>query len=324
MTQAIFVRETGGPEVLRLEPHDPGKPGPGLLRVRVKAAGVNYTDVYSRAGTNPAVLPYVAGLEGAGVVEEVGPGVEDVTVGSRVGWSGQPASYAEVALIAAAKAVPLPDGVIEEDAAAVLLQGMTAHYLVYGLRDVTLGSSALVHAAAGGVGLLLVQMLKELGVNVIGTCSTAEKEEIARAAGADDIIIYEDGVDFDAKVRELTEDKGVDIVYDAVGKSTFDASLRSLRPRGMLALYGHASGRVPNFDPVRLGEHGSIFLTRPSLNHYTLDRAELEMRANFVLSAVADGRLKLRIGGRYPLGDAAEAHRALESRGTTGKLLLIP
>jgi NADPH2:quinone reductase len=321
--EAIFVRAIGGPEVLRLEAHDPGEPGPGSVRIRVAAAGVNFIDVYFRTGVYPRPLPYVSGLEGAGVVEGAGAGVTRPAPGERVAWAGVPGSYASHLVAPADRVVTVPDGVSDEVAAAAMLQGMTAHYLVHGCRETRPGDVALVHAAAGGAGLLLVQMLKRAGATVIGTCSTAEKAEIARSAGADDVIRYTEE-DFAEGVRRLTDGRGADVVYDSVGQSTFEGSLQSLRPRGLLVLFGQSSGVVPAFDLNRLNTLGSIFVTRPSLAHYTQDRTELEERAEAVLRAIADGSLQIRIGAEFPLSAAADAHRALESRATTGKLLLKP
>ena len=323
MAQAIFVREHGGPEMLSLESHDPGPPGPGQVRVRIAAAGLNFIDVYFRAGLYPRPLPFVLGLEGAGVVEAVGPEVQTLAAGDRVAWSSVPGSYAEAVIAPERQLVRVPDGVSEEQAAALMLQGMTAHYLVHGTRDTRPGDSALVHAAAGGVGLLLIQFLKAAGATVLGTCSTEEKAKLAREAGADQVILYTQ-CDFSEEVRRLTDGRGVDVVYDSVGRTTFEGSLRSLKPRGLLALFGQSSGVVPVFDLSRLNPLGSLFVTRPSLAHYTATRAELEERAGHVLGAVADGTLQLRIGARFPLAQAAEAHRALEGRTTSGKVLLIP
>ncbi len=323
MAQAIFVRETGGPEVLSLEQHEPGPPGPGQVRVRIAAAGLNFIDVYFRAGLYPRPLPFVLGLEGAGVVEAVGPEVQTLAAGDRVAWSSVPGSYAEAVIAPERQLVRVPDGVSEEQAAALMLQGMTAHYLVHSTRDTRPGDSALVHAAAGGVGLLLIQFLKAAGATVLGTCSSEEKAKLAREAGADQVILYTQ-CDFSEEVRRLTDGRGVDVVYDSVGRTTFEGSLRSLRPRGLLALFGQSSGVVPAFDLSRLNPLGSLFVTRPSLAHYTATRAELEERAGHVLGAVADGTLQLRIGARFPLAQAAEAHRALEGRTTSGKVLLIP
>jgi NADPH2:quinone reductase len=320
MPHAIVVRETGGPEVLRLEPTSVGEPGPGQARVAVAAAGVNFIDVYFRTGLYPRPLPYVAGLEGAGVVEAVGP---DVTLrpGERVAWASAPGSYATHVLAPAAQLVRVPDGVALDVAAASMLQGMTAHYLVHGCRTTQAGDVALVHAAAGGVGLLLIQLLVEAGATVIGTCSSPEKEKLAREAGAAHVLGYDAFAD---EARRLTDGRGCDVVYDSVGQTTFEGSLRSLRPRGLLVLFGQSSGPVPPFDLGRLNALGSLFVTRPSLAHYTASPRELELRAGAVLGAIAGGRLHVRIGARFPLAEAAEAHRALEGRRTTGKVLLVP
>ena len=322
MSHAVFVHETGGAEVLRFEEHDPGEPGPGQARVKVAAAGVNFIDVYFRTGLYPRPLPFAEGLEGAGVVESAGEGA-GFAAGDRVAWTGVPGSYADVVVAPADRLVRVPDRISDAQAAAALLQGMTAHYLAHGTRETRPGDVALVHAAAGGTGLLLVQMLKQAGATVIGTCSTAEKEALARKAGCDHVVRYTEA-DFAEEARRLTGGRGVDVVYDSVGQSTFEGSLASLRPRGLLALFGQASGPVPPFELRRLNDLGSLFITRPSLAHYTLDRAELELRAGAVLGGVEDGSLEVRIGAEFPLRDAAEAHRALEGRKTTGKVLLIP
>ncbi len=321
MPRAIFVRELGGPDALRQESHEPGPPGPGEARVRVSAAGVNFIDVYFRTGLYPRPLPFVAGLEGAGVVEALGPDVRGLAAGDRVAWASVPGSYAEVVNVPADRVVPVPSGVTDETAAAVLLQGMTAHYLVHSTRQTRSGDTALVHAAAGGVGLLLIQLLVAAGATVIGTCSTAEKEKLARDAGADHVICYTER-DFREEARRLTGGRGVDVVYDSVGQSTFEGSLGALRPRGLLVLFGQSSGPVPPFDLNRLNGAGSLFVTRPSLAHYTADRAELLERADAVLGAAARGDLGVRIGAEFPLAEAAAAHRALEGRLTTGKVLL--
>jgi NADPH2:quinone reductase len=322
MAQAIVVRETGGPEVLRAEPSEPPAPGPGQARIAVHAAGVNFIDVYFRTGLYPRPLPYVAGLEGAGVVEACGPGVA-LAKGARVAWASAPGSYANHVVANAGQLVPVPESVPLDVAAAVMLQGMTAHYLVHGCRVTRPGDVALVHAAAGGVGLLLIQMLVAAGARVLGTCSSPEKEALAREAGAERVIRY-DREDFAPAARDATDGRGCDVVYDSVGQATFEGSLRSLRPRGLLALFGQSSGAVPPFDLGRLGALGSLFVTRPSLAHYTADRAELELRAGEVLGAVAKGSLEVRIGARFPLAQADAAHRALEGRRTTGKVLLLP
>jgi len=321
--RAIQVRETGGPEVLRLEPFDPGTPGEGQVRMRVAACGVNFIDVYFRTGLYPRPLPFVLGVEGAGEVESVGRGVTGLASGDRVAFAGVPGAYATALVAPAERLVRVPDGVSSHDAAAVMLQGMTAHYLAHGVRETAPGDVALVHAAAGGTGQLLVQTLARAGATVIGTCSTDEKAELAREAGARHVVLYT-REDFAEAVRRLTDGRGADVVYDSVGASTFEGSLRSLRPRGLLALFGQASGPVPPFDLRRLNDHGSLFVTRPSLAHYTAERAELEMRAGAVLGAVARGALRVRIDRELPLEQAADAHRAVESRATHGKILLLP
>ena len=323
MPHAIWVRETGGPEVLRIDTSGPlGIPGPGQVRVAVAAAGVNFIDVYFRTGLYRRPLPYVSGLEGAGEIEAVGEGVS-LRVGERVAWAAASGSYASHLIAPAASLVPVPERVPLDVAAATMLQGMTAHYLVHGCRKTEAGDLALVHAAAGGVGLLLIQLLRQAGARVIGTCSSDEKEKLAREAGAEHVIRY-DRQDFAEEVRQRSGGPGCDVVYDSVGQATFEGSLHALRPRGLLVLFGQSSGPVPPFDLGRLNGLGSLFVTRPSLAHYTADRAELELRAGAVLGAVADGSLSVRIGARYPLAEAEEAHRALEGRRTTGKVLLIP
>jgi NADPH2:quinone reductase len=322
-SHAIQVEKTGGPEVLQLVDREVPEPGPGQVRVRAAAAGVNFIDVYFRTGLYPRPLPFVAGLEGAGTIDAVGEGVSGLAAGDRVAWTGVPGSYADTVLAPAASVVRVPEGIDDRTAAAVMLQGMTAHYLVHGTRDTKAGDVALVHAAAGGAGLLLVQLLARAGAKVIGTCSTAEKEALARGAGCEHVIRYTE-TDFAPEVRRLTDGRGVDVVYDSVGQSTFEGSLTCLRPRGLLVLFGQSSGPVPPFDLGRLNGLGSLFITRPSLAHYMLDRAEFELRAGEVLGAVAAGELSVRIGAEFPLAEAAEAHRALEGRQTTGKVLLIP
>jgi NADPH2:quinone reductase len=319
--KAIVVSKTGGPEVLELRDHDPGAPAAGQVRLRVRAIGVNYIDIYFRTGLYPRPLPFVAGLEGAGTVEALGPGVTSIAVGERVAWASVPSSYAESVVAPVDRLVRVPAGITDDVAAAAMLQGMTAHYLCRATYPVKPGDTALVHAAAGGVGLLLVQMLREIGATVIATCSTADKEKLALEAGANHVIRYSEG-DFADTVRKLTNGRGVEVVYDGVGRSTFEGSLRSLRPRGMLVLYGQASGPVAPFELRRLNDLGSLFITRPSLAHYTQDRTELELRAGELLGAIAAGRLDVRIGAKFALADAAAAHRALEGRATTGKVLL--
>jgi NADPH2:quinone reductase len=320
--EAVFVTRHGGPEALELRENDPGEPGPGQVRVRVEAAGVNFIDTYQRSGAYARPAPFIAGLEGAGVVERVGEGARELA-GQRVAWAQVPASYASAIIAPAAALVRIPDGVEVRNAAAVMLQGMTAHYLARGVRQPESGDVALVHAAAGGTGQLLVQFLKAAGVRVLGTCSSDDKARLAAEAGADEIIRY-DQVDFVDEAKRLTGGRGVDVVYDSVGRTTFDGSLRALRPRGLCVLFGQASGAVPPFDPQRLSQGGSLFLTRPTLAHYTATRQELEARATAVFDAVRSGAVRLRIDRSLPLSQAADAHRALESRGTSGKVLLIP
>jgi NADPH2:quinone reductase len=322
--RAIQVNETGGPEVLRPVEVDDPAPGAGELLVDLGAAGVNYIDTYHCAGLYPLPLPFIPGLEGMGTVRELGDGVSDFTVGDRVAWAQTIGSYAEKVAVPVAKAVRVPDGVSDEQAVGALLQGMTAHVLVSATYPVAEGESVLVHAAAGGVGLLLTQLATARGARVIGTVSTEEKAALARAAGAAEVINYTEVDDLAAQVRALTGGEGVAVVYDGVGKTTFDASLASLRRRGMLVLFGAASGPVPPVDPQRLNTGGSLFLTRPTLFHYTATRAELEWHAGAVFDAVAAGTLDIRIGHRYPLAEAAQAHRDLQGRLTTGKLVLLP
>jgi NADPH2:quinone reductase len=322
-SRAITVHETGGPEVLRLTEQEEAEPGPGQVRVRTAAAGVNFIDVYFRTGLYPRPLPFVEGVEGAGTVEAVGPGETGLAVGDRVAWAGVAGSYADRVMAPADRLVRIPEGVDDRVAAAVMLQGMTAHYLAHGTRQTRPGDVALVHAAAGGTGLLLVQLLARAGASVIGTCSTAEKEALAREAGARHVVRYTEA-DFAEEVRRISDGRGADVVYDSVGRDTFEGSLASLRQRGLLVLFGQASGPVPPFDLNRLNPLGSLFVTRPTLAHYTQERAELERRARAVFDAVEKGELRVHIGAEYPLIEAAQAHRALEGRRTTGKVLLIP
>lgn len=297
------------------------QPGPKQALVRVASSGVNFIDVYFRTGLYKSDTPIAIGSEGAGTVESVGPDVSEVAPGDRVAWAMPRGSYAEYAVVPAAQLVKIPDHVDFQTAAAAMLQGMTAHYLTHSTYPLKAGETCLVHAAAGGAGGLLVQMAKLLGARVLGTVSTEEKAQTARENGVDEAILYTQ-VPFDSEVRRLTGGKGVDVVYDSVGKTTFDQSLNSLRPRGTMALFGQSSGSVPPFDPAILNGKGSLFLTRPSLGHYLLTREELLWRAGDVLQWIDRGKLKLRIGGVYPLAEAAAAHRDLESRRTTGKLLL--
>jgi NADPH:quinone reductase len=319
--KAIRVSEYGGPEVLKLEEIPTPEPGSGEALVRVRAAGVNFIDVYQRTGRYPLTLPFTPGNEAAGTVEAVGDGVDEVRPGDRVAFAMQIGAYAEAVAVPAWKLVPLPEGVDERQAAAAMLQGMTAHYLTHATYRIREGDTVLVHAAAGGVGLLLCQMAHRLGAKVIGTVSTEEKAELARGAGADEVILYTE-TDFEDEVRRMTDGTGVDAVYDSVGKTTFDKGLNCLKPRGTMALFGASSGAVPPFDPLVLSTKGSLFLTRPTLAHYALGRAEMLSRAHDVLGWIASGELNLRIERTYPLADAATAHRDLESRATSGKLVL--
>jgi len=321
MSLAVFVTRHGDAEVLEVREQTLPAPGAQQVRVRVLCAGVNFIDTYFRSGAYPRPAPFVSGFEGAGLVEQVGEGVSDLQPGTLVAGSSVAGSYAEQVNAPAALLVRVPAGVEAELAAAAMLQGMTAHYLVHGVRATAPGDVALVHAAAGGTGQLLVQLLKQAGARVIGTCGSEEKERLARAAGADEVIRYDDA-DFAAEAKRLTAGRGVDVAYDSVGRSTFDGSLASVRPRGLVVLFGQASGAVPPVDLQRLSAAGSVFVTRPTLAHYTATRAELELRANAVLSAVAAGSLRVRISHRFPLAEAAAAHRALEGRQSTGKIML--
>jgi NADPH:quinone reductase len=319
--KAIQVREHGGPEVLTpTEVPDP-QPGPGQVLVEVAAVGVNFIDVYHRTGLYPLPLPMIPGAEGAGHIVAVGEGVDAALVGERVVSTNLMGAYARCALAPADRVVPIPDPLSDEVAAAVLLQGMTAHYLVHDCYPVGPGDTVVVHAAAGGVGLLLTQMVTRLGGRVVGTVSTPEKEKLARDAGAAHVLGYEG---FAEEVRRLTDGVGVPAVYDGVGQATFDGSLASLRPRGIMVLYGQSSGPVPPFDLGRLATSGSLVITRPTLAHFVATREELTRRVTDLLGAVADGSLTVHIGGRYPLAEAARAHEDLQARRTTGKLLLIP
>jgi len=314
------IASHGGPEVLEVLDRPVPEPGPGQLLVHVAVAGGNYRDVYERPGGYGGKLPLVVGAEGAGTVAAVGDAVSEFAVGDRVAWAAAPGSYAEQVLVEAERAIPVPEGMRDELAAAALLQGMTAHYLCTDTYAVQAGDTVLVHAAAGGVGRLLTQMVKARGGRVIGTTSTIDKAEVARGVGADDVIGY-DG--FGRRVRELTGGEGVAAVYDGVGRATFDESLAALRPRGFMVLYGAASGPVPPFDPQRLMGGGSLYVTRPSLQHYTRTRSELMGRAGDVLGWIAEGKLDVQVGGRYPLEQARRAHEDLEGRRTTGKLVLL-
>jgi len=321
--RAIQVSQPGGPEVLTVVDIPVPTPKPNEVIVEIKASGVNFIDVYFREGRYPAPLPFINGQEAAGVVKEVGADVSDLKPGDRVAYTSSLGSYAEFAAVPAARLVKIPEALNFENAAAAMLQGMTAHYLLHSSYKLQRSETALIHAAAGGVGLLLVQMAKKIGARVIATAGTKEKAELARDAGADDCIIYTEA-DFETETKRLTEGKGVHVVYDGVGKATFDKDLEVLRPRGYLVLFGGSSGAVPPFDLIRLSQKGSLFITRPTLAHYTASREELEWRAGDVLGMIARGELKLRIHKRYPLEEAAQAHRDLEGRKTTGKLLLLP
>jgi NADPH2:quinone reductase len=321
--RAIRVHEFGGPDAMRLEELPTPKPGDGQALVRIEAAGVNFIDVYQRTGLYKNPLPYGLGLEGAGVVEAVGGGVTTVRVGDRVAWTGIPGSYATHNVVPADKLVSLPAGVDTRAGAAAMLQGMTAHYLAHSTYPLKRGDACLVHAAAGGVGLLLCQMAKRAGARVIGTVSTEEKAKLAREAGADDIIFYT-RQDLVEEVKRLTGGKGLQVVYDSVGKDTFEKGLSCLAMRGYMVLYGASSGPVAPLDPQVLNNRGSLFLTRPSLFHYTATRDDLVKRAGDVLGWIQKGELKLRTGATFPLAETAKAHRDLEGRKTTGKVLLIP
>lgn len=321
--KAVRVHEFGGPEAMRYEEVPTPSPGEGQVLVQLAASGLNYIDVYQRTGLYPNALPYTLGLEGSGTVAGVGAGVGAFKEGDPVTWTGVPGAYAEYAVVPEQRLVRMPDGLDVKVGAAAMLQGMTAHYLVKTTYPLKTADACLVHAAAGGVGLLLVQMAKQCGARVLGTVSTEEKAALARDAGADDVILYTEK-DFEDEVKRLTDGKGVQVVYDSVGKTTFDKSLSCLAPLGYMVLYGASSGPVPPFDAAVLNAKGSLFLTRPSLFHYIADRASLEKRAGDVLGWVADGSLKLRTEHSFPLSDVAEAHRSLEGRKTTGKVLLIP
>jgi NADPH2:quinone reductase len=321
--KAIRIHAPGGPEALTLDEVPEPTPGPGQAAVKLAAAGVNYIDVYFRTGAYKAPLPLTLGLEGAGVVTAVGAGVTDVKVGDTVAWTGVPGSYAQVNVVPADRLVKLPAGVSPKEGAAAMLQGLTAHYLVRSSYPLKKGDTCLVHAAAGGMGLLLCQMGKMLGATVIGTVSTEEKAVLAKGAGAEHVILYS-RQDFEPEVKRITDGRGVDVVYDGVGATTFDKSLSCLRPRGYMILFGAASGPVPPLDLQVLNVRGSLFLQRPSLNHHIATREELQQRAGEVLGWIKDGKIKLRIEHQFPLAQAAEAHKALEGRKTAGKILLIP
>jgi NADPH:quinone reductase len=318
---AIRVHQFGSPDVLVHEQVEMPEPGSGEARVRIEFAGVNFIDTYHRSGQYSMPVPFTPGVEAAGIVDAVGPDVSNVRPGDRVVYVLQPGSYAQYAVVPAWKAAPIPDGITTEQAAAVMLQGLTAHYLCTSTYPLQAGETALVHAAAGGVGQLLVQLARQRGARVIATVSTEEKAELARQAGADEIILYTQ-TDFEKETKRLTDGRGVAVVYDGVGKTTFDQGLNCLQPRGYMVLYGQASGAVPAFDPQILNSKGSLFLTRPSLGHYMADRDELLQRTNDLFDGITGGALQARIDQTFALTQAAVAHRYLEARQTKGKVLL--
>lgn len=321
--RAIRVAEVGGPEKLVVDDIPVPSPGAGQVLIKVAAAGVNFIDIYQRTGLYKLPLPFTPGQEAAGVVEAVGQGVDNVRQGDRVCYVSTPGSYAEYAVVPAAPLVPIPAGMDPTLAAAGMLQGMTAHYLTHSTFPLKPGDTCLVHAAAGGAGMLIVQMAKMLGARVFGTTSTKDKAEAARQAGADEVILYTEQ-EFDIEAKRLTEGRGVDVVYDSVGRSTWEKSLNSLRPRGMMVSFGNASGAVPAVEPLVLSQKGSLFLTRPTLVNYTADPDELKWRAGDVLGWLSTNKLKVHISAQYSLEQAAQAHEDLASRRTTGKLLIIP
>jgi NADPH2:quinone reductase len=321
--KAVRVHKYGGPEVLTQEDIPVPEPKAGEARVKIEAVGVNFIDVYQRTGLYPLQTPFTLGMEGAGIVDAVGEGVSEVKPGDRVAYAMILGSYAEYAVVPAWRLALVPANVDAQSGAALMLQGMTAHYLTHSTYPLKKGESALVHAAAGGVGLLLIQIAKQLGATVIGTVSTEAKAKLAKDAGADHLILYTQ-TDFADEIKKITAGRGVQVVYDSVGQSTFEKSLDCLRPRGCMVLFGQSSGPVPPFDAGKLAAKGSLFLTRPSLIHYTLDRAELLERAGDLFSWTASGKLKLRIEKTFALAEAAEAHRQLEGRKTAGKIILLP
>src|SRR5579872_355814 len=321
--KAIQVKQNGGPEVLQLADLPVPQPKPNEAVVKIAASGVNFIDVYQREGRYSVPLPFVLGQEGAGSVTDVGPEVKSVKPGDRVAWCGVLGSYAEYAAVPGERLVQIPQGVSDQQAAAAMLQGMTAQYLIYDTFPLKRGQTALIHAAAGGVGALLVQMARHIGARVIATVSTDEKAKVAGEAGADEVILYSK-TDFETETKQLTDGKGVDVVYDGVGKTTFEKGLNVLRPRGMMVLFGGSSGPVPPFDPIQLSQKGSLYLARPSLFHYIASTEELRMRSTAVFKMIADGKLEIRIAHTYPLAEVGQAHRDLEGRKTTGKFLLIP
>ncbi|HWP58399.1 MAG TPA: quinone oxidoreductase [Candidatus Acidoferrales bacterium] len=321
--KATRIHTYGGADVLKEEEVPLPEPGPAQARVKLEAIGVNFIDIYQRTGLYQNSLPFTLGMEGAGIVDAVGANVTEIRQGERVAYAMEPGAYAEYAIVPAWKLVPLPRNIDARAAAALMLQGMTAHYLTHSTYPLKTGTLALIHAAAGGVGLLLVQIAKKLGATVLGTVSTPDKARLAREAGADEVILYGEA-DFVGEVKRLTGGRGVHVVYDSVGRNTFEKSLECLRPRGYLVLFGQSSGPVAPLNVGVLGAKGSLFLTRPSLAHYTSTREELLWRAGDLFNWVQAGELKLRIDRVYPLARAAEAHAALEGRQTTGKLLLVP
>jgi NADPH2:quinone reductase len=321
--KAIQIQKNGGPEVMALAEVAVPEAAAGQVIVKLEAIGVNFIDVYQRSGLYPVELPYVLGVEGAGTVDQLGPGVEPFRIGDRVAWVGVSGAYAEYAAVPADKLVKLPEAIGFREAAAAMLQGMTAHYLAVETYPIKKGDAVLVHAAAGGVGQLLVQLAKRRGARVLATVSTEQKAELARKAGADEVILYSEK-DFESEVKRLTDGQGVNAVYDSVGQATFLKSLECLSPRGFLVSFGQSSGKIPDFDPAILGKKGSLYLTRPSLFHYIADRESLERRAAEVLGWVSKGELRLHIGDTLRLSDAPDAHRRLEARKTTGKVLLLP
>lgn len=321
--KAVRVEQFGGPEALKVLDITLAEPGEGEARVKIEAIGVNFLDIYQRIGRYQGSVPFILGQEAAGIVDAIGPKVTEVKPGDRVAYASVQGSYAEHAVVPAWRLVPIPAGVDTQEAAAAMVQGITAHYLTFSTYPLKQGETALVHAAGGGTGQMLVQIAKRSGARVIGTASTEEKARLAREAGADDVILYTQ-TDFESEVKRLTNNAGVDVVYDSVGKDTFDKSLNCLRRRGYMVLYGAASGPVPPLDPQVLNAKGSLYLTRPYIGHYTADRAELLWRANDVLNWVAAGELKVRIDKTFPLSEAAGAHRYLEGRQSKGKILLIP
>ena len=321
--KAIQVKQVGGPEVMELVDLPVPQPKPNQALVKIAASGVNYIDIYHREGRYKSPLPFVLGQEGAGEVAAVGSEVKSIKVGDRVAWTELLGSYAQFAAIAADRLVPIPSGVTDQQAAAAMLQGMTAHYLSHDTFSLKKGQTALVHAGAGGVGLLLTQMAHNLGARVISTVSTDAKAKLAHSAGADEVILYTQS-DFETETKRLTDGRGVEVVYDSVGKTTFEKGLNILRPRGMMVLFGGSSGPVPPFDLIALSQKGSLYITRPTLVNYIASREELVARSKAVFDMIASGKLKLRIEHTYPLAEAQRAHRDLEGRKTTGKLLLIP